>query len=128
MAILWSSACCTVAQLGETKDQLSRRYGAPIPFAPPSSPPAEFDDGCWFHRDRLKVLAYFTRGAAVKLQYTVKHFSIDLAVTKRGKSSMTEQDIASLLQTAVKNPDWVLIASEGPVRRWRTRDSSAFAY
>ena len=41
---------------------------------------------------------------------------------------MTEQEISSLLQTAVKNPDWLLIAADGPVRRWRTRDSSAFAY
>ena len=123
LALLCGSACACFAQLGETKEELSRRYGACIPPPPPSLPPAEFEEACWFHHDRLKVLALFSRGKAVRLQYLKRAI-----FSKRGKGPMTDDEITSILRAAVKNPDWVLIAVEGPVRRWQTRDSSAFAY
>jgi hypothetical protein len=41
---------------------------------------------------------------------------------------MTDDEIASILLMAVKQPDWVLVSSDNLTVRWRTRDSSVFAY
>jgi hypothetical protein len=126
LSLVFSFADLCLGQILETKAGLSRRYGPAIersPLNPPWHPSDIVDDMCWFRHNDLEITVNFKRGKAVAFEYIKRARS-----TKRGVGPMTDDEIASILRLAVKNPDWILISGDDPTRRWRTRDSSVFAY
>jgi hypothetical protein len=123
---LWILSPLCLAQIGETKEQLIHRYGPAEAYNPRLSSLLKWkeygnvlDDICTFHPRSRDILVYFKRGKAVLFRFMHKDHS-----------GMTNQELSSILNICVKKPDWVMI-SDGDkfdVRRWRTRDSSFFAY
>jgi hypothetical protein len=74
--LLISLVACAFAysclgQIGETKEELSRRYGPAIKRSPsdPWHPSDIVDDMCWFRHNNLKISVDFKAGKAVMLQY-----------------------------------------------------------
>ena len=41
---------------------------------------------------------------------------------------INDPQIYSILQLAVPSAQWTVVSNDGPIRQWRTSDSSAFAY
>jgi hypothetical protein len=127
IAVMTSAFVCScLGQIGETKAQLSRRYGSAIERSslnPPWHPSDIVDDMCWFRHNDFEISVDFKRGKAVVFQYTKR-----ARFAKRGVGPMSDGEIASILHLAVKNPDWILVSGDDPTRRWRTRDCSVFAY
>lgn len=111
------------AQIGESKEQLSARYGQCVPLKDAVLPTAVIDDGCWFDSNGFKIFVHYKENKAVKIRYIKTAES-----TKRGKTKMSEDEINSLLRNSVNKPDWILISDDGYVRRWRNGDSSMVAY
>ena len=113
------------AQIGETKEQLVHRYGLASDYNPKLSSLLRWkeygnvlDDICTFHPNNLDILVYFKHGKGVLFKYQHKDFS-----------RMTTGELSSILDVAVNKPCWVLIPGQSSSDlRWRTRDSSAFAY
>jgi len=77
-------------------------------------------------------------GAVVHTLFAAKTFS-QVAISPNGNRfefrscrhpdcQMSDDEIASILSVAVKKPDWVLISADNRTSRWRTHDSSVFAY
>jgi hypothetical protein len=124
-AVMLGLACSYLGQIGETKEELSQRYGPAIERSPsdPWHPSDIVDDMCWFRHNNLKITVDFKAGKAVSLQYLQA-----ARFTKRDKRPMSDDEIASILSVAVKKPDWVLISADHRASRWRTSDSSVFAY
>jgi hypothetical protein len=114
-----SVATAANGQIGESKAELSHRYGPVIPW--PRMLTAEYgdlvDDACRFEHNGLKILVSFQRGKAALLMYQ-----------KLDKTSMSKEEVFSVLARAVDKPDWVLISGDSPNPCWRTGDSSVFAY
>jgi hypothetical protein len=120
------------SQIGATKDELVQRYGpcspnrAPIPTRP-SVYDSVLDAGdlCTFHHDHLRITAFLKAGKAAALHYR------KLETFSYGKRphylELSDNEISSILHGAV-NADWIVVSKDTPVRRWRTSDSSAFAY
>jgi hypothetical protein len=111
--------------MSETKEQLAHRYGRPsaYPSALASLLNAKeyhnaLDEVCEFHPNDLNILAYFKHGKAVLLKYR-----------KKDRSPMTDNELSSLLGTGTKKSHWIVIpGDEKSDLRWRTSDSSVFAY
>lgn len=119
-----------LGQLGESKEKLSLRYGPSTRYSVPSrygevgslvtdtGYQGVFDSVCRFHPEGLSILAYFARGHARAIYYR-----------KKDRTSMSREEISMLLNPSSGRTRWVAI-SPGSTSdlRWRTRDSSAFAY
>jgi hypothetical protein len=128
-----------LSQIGETKDELIRRYGAcqPNPAGKPRGPNVydsvlDVGEDCTFQHDRLFITAFFKRGKTHILVYR-KHPSPPGTIFFRNALptsdfQITDPEISSLLQSAVPSAQWIVVSKDTPIRQWRTSDSSAFAY
>src|SRR5213596_278012 len=125
LAIGWFPSHWSLAQIGGTKEQLAHRYGRPsaYPSAFASLLSAKeyrnaLDEVCTFHPNALNINVYFKRGKAVLLMYR-----------KKDRSPMTDDELSSLLGIGARKLHWIVIPSdEKSDLRWRTSDSSVFAY
>ena len=117
--LMLTTITCCYGQIGETKAQLSGLYGAPSPFGKilSSAYDTVIDDQCTFKHQGMDIFACFKNGKAVLLMYQ-----------KTDKSPMSKKDVFSALSASIKKPDWILISGDNPNPRWRSGDSSSFAY
>jgi len=73
---------------------------------------------CTFHPSKLDIVAYFKDGKAVLFRYRHKD-----------RSQMTNDEISSILNVAVTKAHWIRTSAGNRFDlRWRTSDSSVFAY
>lgn len=126
LMIVWIFSYSCPAQIGETKEELTHRYGRPSTYNPKLSSLLKWkeykgvlDDICVFHPNNRDILVYFKEGRAVLFRFGHKDHS-----------PMTDKEITSTLHECLEKLDWVMISDGGKydVRRWRTRDSRVFAY
>jgi hypothetical protein len=136
-AISFAFADHCFSQIGETNDELIRRYGQcqPNPAGKPKGPNVydsviDVGEDCTFQHDDLTVTSMFKCGKAVAFYYR-KEVTFWTSVLQ-GKSEtyreLSEDEISTLLRTAVPGAQWVIVPSDPAIRRWQTSDSSAFAY
>ena len=127
----------SLSQIGLTKEELIRRYGPCQPNAvgKPKEPNAyhsviDVDDDCTFHFDQLIIMSEFKAGKAVAFAYGAEQAFMDsvLAGQSEHYRKLWELEILRLLWISVPRGEWVGIPSNSIIRRWRTRDSTAFAY
>jgi hypothetical protein len=126
-----------LSQIGQTKEELIRRYG---PCQPNPSDkrkePKPYDsvidvcEDCTFRSDHLIITSMLKDGKAVAFDYGVEpEFLNSLLVGKSERYvNLCELDILRLLSIAVPGARWVNIPSDATIRRLRTRDSTVFAY
>ena len=121
-----------LSQIGENKDQLSKKYGVCSPDLPPRPQgPNAYDsvldvgDLCYFHHGGLRITAFFKGGRAEAFFYHKKKAFSGKAYPY---AELTDGEIASLLRVAMPHAEWISVSSAPPIRRWRTSDSSVFAY
>jgi len=107
------------AQIGETKAELARRYGQPQPWGKmlTSHYDGLVDDTAKFEQNGLMILVCFKSSKAVLFMYQ-----------RLDKSPMSKAEVFTVLRQAIKKADWVLISGDSPNPRWRSEDSSIFAY
>jgi hypothetical protein len=126
-----------LSQIGQTKEELIRRYGEcqPNPDGKPKGPNVydsviDAGEDCTFQSHHLIITSMFKAGKAVAFDYRVEQAFLDSLVG--GKSEryreLWDLEILRLLWIAVPGAQWVVIPSDSSIRRWRTRDSTAFAY
>lgn len=144
--LLLCSTNRSLAQIGQTKEELIQRYGPCQRYSAgePNEPNAydsviDVGEDCTFHirghpvipenRD-LIITASFKEGKAVAFDYRVQHTFADslLAGQDEPYQKLSEWDILSLLSVALPNARWVNIPGDSIIQRSRTRDSRAFAY
>jgi hypothetical protein len=137
-----SAVCLTFAhhcpsQIGETKEELIQRYGPcqPNPAGKPKGPNVydsviDVGEDCTFQHGDLTVTSMFKAGKAVAFDYRKE--PTFWASLLQGKSELyrelSEDEISSLLRSAVPSAQWIVVPSNPVIRRWQTSDSSAFAY
>jgi hypothetical protein len=127
----------SLSQIGLTKEELIRRYGPCQPNAvgKPKEPDAypsviDVDDDCTFHFDQLIIMSEFKAGKAVAFAYGAEQAFMDsvLAGRREHYRKLEELEILRLLWISVPGARWVDLPSDSTVRRYRTRDRTAFAY
>jgi hypothetical protein len=127
----------SLSQIGLTKEELIRRYGPcqPNAIGKPTEPNAyhsviDIDDDCTFQFDQLIIMSGFKAGKAVAFDYGAKQSFMDsvLAGQSERYRKLLELEILKLLWISLPGAEWVGIPSNSTIRRWRTRDSTAFAY
>jgi hypothetical protein len=125
------------AQLGATKEELVKRYGAcsPNPAGKPRGPNVydsviDVGDDCTFSDGQTSIMALFKADRAVGFYYSKQPTFWDSLFHPFQYSylPLSDAEISSLLHTAFPGAEWLPIASDAVVRRWRTSDSSAAAY
>jgi hypothetical protein len=126
-----------LSQIGETKEELIRRYGPshPDPAGKPKEPDAydsviDVGKNCTFRSDGPIITALFKDGKAVAFDYRVQHRFAEslLAGQSERYRGLSELEILRLLWIAVPGAQWVNIPSNSIIQRSRTKDSTAFAY
>jgi hypothetical protein len=127
----------SLAQIGLTKEELVRRYG-PCQLnatGTPKEPNAyhrviDVEENCTFQFDQLIIMSEFKAGKAVALDYGSKQAFMDSALAGQNERyrKLWELEILRLLWISVPGAEWVGIPTKSTIRRWRTRDSTAFAY
>jgi hypothetical protein len=124
-----------LSQIGQTKEELIRRYGPcqPNPAGKPKEPNAydsvvDVGEDCTFRSDHLIITSMFKDGKAVAFDYRVELAFSDSLVWGERYQKLSELEILRLLWIAVPNARWVNIPSDSTIQRSRTRDSTAFAY
>jgi hypothetical protein len=135
-----------LSQIGETKEELIRRYGrcradtSGKPKEPnPYSGVIDAGEDCTFRcgttlardgNDELIVTASFKDGKAVAFDYSLRSTFMDslLAGQSENYRKLWELDILRLLSMAVPNGQWVKVSSDSTIRRSRTKDGKVFAY
>jgi hypothetical protein len=134
---LLSLAHQCLSQIGETKDELIRRYGAcqPNVAGMPRGPNVydsviDVGDDCTFQREDLAITSMFKAGKAMGFDYRKEQTFWGSLL--HGKSylyrELSDEEISTLLRVAVPGAQWVAVPSDSIIRRWQTSDSSAFAY
>jgi hypothetical protein len=125
------------AQLGATKEELVKRYGAcsPNPGGKPRGPnvyDSVIDVGsqCYFYDGRIRGMALFKSDRVVGFHFDKSPTFWESFFHPFAYSylPLSDAEISSLLHTTVPGTEWLPIASDAVVRRWRTSDSSAAAY
>jgi hypothetical protein len=125
------------AQLGVTKEELVKRYGkcSPNPGGKPRGPNLygnviDVGDDCTFSDGQTSIMALFKADRAVGFYYSKQPTFWDSLFHPFQYSylPLSGAEISSFLRTGVPSAEWVPIASDAIVRRWRTSDSSAAAY
>ena len=128
----------SLSQIGLTKEELIRRYGPCQPNV--NGKPTELngyhsvidvEDDCTFLFDQLIIMSEFKAGKAVAFDYGAKPAFMDsvLAGQSERYRKLAELEILRLLWISLPGAEWVGIPSKNStIRRWRTRDSTAFAY
>lgn len=126
-----------LSQMGLTKEELIRRYGPcqSDSAGKPKEPNAyhsviDVEEDCTFQFDQLIIVSQFKAGKAVAFDYGAKQAFMDsvLAGQTERYRKLWELEILRLLWISLPGADWVGIPSNSTIRRWRTRDSTAFAY
>jgi hypothetical protein len=115
----------SLGQIGGTKGELARRYGPPSPYDTRISTLVWWkeyhevlDEVHPFHTNNFNIVVYFKHGKAVLFRYR-----------KKDRSPMTNDELSSILNLGVKKPRWVPVPGDDKSDlRWRTSDSSVFAY
>jgi hypothetical protein len=125
----------SLSQIGQTKEELIRRYGPCQPTAvrEPKEPNAyqtviDVGEDCTVRSDDLIMTAVFKAGKAVALDYRLELPFSDSLVWGERYRKLSELDILRLLSNAVPDAQWVNVPSDSTIRRCRTKDSTAFAY
>jgi len=126
-----------LSQIGQTKEELIRRYGQchPDPAGKPKEP-SEYDSvidvgkNCTFRSDGLIITALFKNGKAVAFDYRAQHTLAELLLAQQSESfrALSELEILRLLWIAVPGAQWVNVPTNSRIQRSRTKDSTAFAY
>jgi hypothetical protein len=124
-----------LSQIGHTKEELIRDWGPcqPNPAGKPTEPNAydsviDVGEGCTFRSGHLIITSMFKDGKAVAFDYRMELAFSDSVVWGERYQNLSELDILRLLAIAVINARWVKIQSDSTIRRWRTKDSTVFAY
>jgi hypothetical protein len=126
-----------LSQIGQTKEELIQRYGPcrPDSAGKPKEPNAydsviDVGENCTFQSDQLIITSMFKAGKAVAFDYRVQHTFFDSLLVGQNESyrELWDLEILRLLWIAVPGAQWVVIPSDSTVRRWRTKDRTAFAY
>jgi hypothetical protein len=125
-----------LSQIGESREELIRRYGPCEPNDVWLSEGTErayhsvidLGEDCTFRSNDLTITVLFKAGKAVMLDYRVKPSFSDSLVSGERYQKLRELDILRLLFIAAPNARWVEIPSDSTVRRSRTKDSTLFAY
>ena len=127
----------SLSQIGLPKEELVRRYGPCQPNATgtPREPNAyhtviDLGEDCTFHFDQLIIMSEFKAGKAVAFDYGAEQAFMDsvLAGQNERYRKLWELEILRLLWISLPGAEWVNIPSNSTIRRWRTKDSRAFAY
>lgn len=127
----------SLSQIGLTKEELVRRYGPcqPNAIGTPREPNAyhtviDVGEDCTFQFDQLIIMSEFKAGKAVAFDYGAQQAFMDsvLAGQNERHRKLWELEILRLLSISLPGAEWVNIASNSTIRRWRTKDSRAFAY
>jgi hypothetical protein len=124
-----------LSQIGQTKEELVRDYGAcqPNPAGKPNKPNAydsviDVGEDCTFRSRGLSIISNFKNGKAVAFNYRMELPFADSLWSGERYQNLSELDILRLLSIAVPNARWVNTPSDSTIRRLRTRDSKVFAY
>lgn len=126
----------SLSQIGETKEELIRRYGSCQPNTLWRAEGSErayqsvIDSGedCIFRSDDLIITYLFKAGKAVAIDYRLELRYSDSLVSGERYRKLWELDILRLLSMAVPNVRWVDIPGDSTIERSRTKDSNVFAY
>src|SRR5205085_10526361 len=118
-AIIYSAIVCAFGQIGETKSQITTRYGEAYPTEKLLTEEYDklTDDQCAFSHSGLQILVGFKNAKAVLLLYQ-----------KLDHSPMSKEEVFAILRKAIAKPDWVLTSEDSRSPRWRSGDSSVVAY
>jgi hypothetical protein len=137
-AVLLVFAHQSLSQIGETKDELIRRYGKcqPNPAGKPKGPNVydsviDVGEDCTFQHGQLTITSMFRAGRAVAFYYRKERTFWDSLM--HGKSDpyweLSSDEISDILRTAMPGAEsWIVVSNDTPIHQWRTSDSSAFAY
>jgi hypothetical protein len=135
-----------LSQIGQTKEELIRRYGQchPDPAGNPKEPSPydsviDVGENCMFRcgtslarngSDELIVTASFKDGKAVAFDYCLQNTFMNslLAGQSENYRKLWELDILRLLSMALPNAQWVNVSSDSTIQRSRTKDGQVFAY
>ena len=85
-------------------------------------------EDCTFRSGQFIITSMFKDGKAVAFDYRVAMAFSDSLVWGERYQKLSELDILRVLSIAVPNARWVNMPSDSTIRRWRTRDSTVFAY
>jgi hypothetical protein len=127
----------SLSQIGLTKEELIRRYGPcqPNVISTPEEPNAyhsviDADEDCTFHFDQLIIMSKFKGRKAVAFDYGAQPAFMDsvLAGQNERYRKLWELEILRLLWISLPGAVWVNMPSNSTIRRWRTKNSRAFAY
>ena len=137
-ALLLAFAHPCLSQIGETREELIRRYGKcqPERAGKPKGPgvyDSVIDEGCSFRHDDLYITSMFKAGRAVSFYYRkVPKEQTFWASLFHGKGELyrelSDDEVSTLLRLAAPGAQWVVVPSDSTIRRWQTSDSSAYAY
>ncbi len=125
------------AQIGATKTELVKRYGSceANPARNSKAPniyDAVIDVGadCTFRDGPIRFMALFKSDRAVGFTFTKQpSFWESLFHPFRYPDlPFSDPEISTLLHTAAPTAEWLPVAGDAVVQRWRTSDSSAAAY
>ena len=121
------------AQLGATKEELVKRYGAcsPVPGGRPGGPhnySSVIDDGCGFSDGQLGITAFFKADRVVMLYFAKEPTLWESFFHPALYLALSDDELSSLLHVAVPDAEWLPTARNAVLQTWRTSDSSAFAY
>ena len=126
-----------LSQIGQTKEELIRRYGRcqPDSAGKPKAPTAydsviDVGENCTFQSDQLIITSLFKADKAIAFDYRAQHTFSDSLLVRKNESyrELSDLEILRLFWIAVPEAQWVVIPSDSTVRRWRTKDRTAFAY
>jgi hypothetical protein len=126
-----------LSQIGQTKEELIRRYGrCHADPAGTTEEPNAYDSvidvgkNCTFRSENVIIAALFKGGKAVAFDYRAQHtFAESLsAAQSEDNRGLSELEIFRVLGIAVPGAQWVNIPGNSIIKRWRTKDSTAFAY
>jgi hypothetical protein len=128
-----------LAQIGQSKEQLSRRYGKNLASPPlPRTTPNKYDgvldvgDISEFHHGGFEITALFKGGLAQSFYYRKLKSDSDKTGSSWESSSpylrLTHRDIFEFLHAADPVAEWIPADGEPPVKCWRTSDGSKYAY
>src|SRR5207249_4779370 len=127
------------AQIGASKHDLIQRYGTcqPNPAGKPRGPNVydsvlDVGEDCTLQHGGFSITAFFKRDRTEMLVYR-KHGSPPGTIffpnaIPSADFQINDSEIYSILQSALPGTQWIVVSNDGPIRQWRTSDSSAFAY
>jgi hypothetical protein len=127
----------SLSQIGLTKEELIRRYGLCHPESAGKKAPNAYDsvidvgENCtFFQSDQLIITSLFKAGKAVAFDYRMQHTFCESLLVGQNEHyrELWDLDIVRLLWIAVPGAEWVVIPTDSTIRRWQTKERTAFAY